>query len=63
MAAPSTARNAMTIDARSSRCITVLAGNVVVGGGAGTVGRVPVTIVWLVARLESRSRRILRSSA
>jgi hypothetical protein len=55
----------MTIDARSSRCIIVLAGNVVVlgGGGGATVGRVPVKTVWLVARLESISRRILRSSA
>ena len=55
----------MTIDARSSRCIAVLAGIVVVGGGdGGVLGRVPVKTVWLVARLaESRSRRILRSSA
>jgi len=55
----------MTIDARSSLCIAVLAGNVdVVVGGGGMLARAALAIDWLPTRLPvSRSRRILRSSA
>ena len=54
----------MTIDARSSLCIAVLAGNVDVVVGGGMLARAALAIDWLPTRLPvSRSRRILRSSA
>ena len=56
----------MTIDARSSRCIAVLAGNVVVGGGGGARhGRTRAGDDRLAGgeAADSRSRRIRLSSA